>query len=144
MGNVAASGGYWIGGLVPTKFLPKKIPSRVRLGCLAYCLTLKKLPTENGVTWDVVKTGELADIDTNVRPKTEAELAIYQKSVDKVYRLFLKKVSRYRNLPVEEVKEIAKGRVWSGKEAKDIGLVDRIGGLENAIAYAAEKSRTGQ
>ena len=104
---------------------------------------IQEIANENGVTWDVVKTGEFADIDTNVRPKTEAELAIYQKSVDKIYQLFLKKVSRYRNLPVEKVKEIAKGRVWSGKEAINIGLVDRLGGLEAAIAYAAEKAELG-
>ncbi|MDJ0570673.1 MAG: S49 family peptidase, partial [Pleurocapsa sp. MO_192.B19] len=94
-------------------------------------------------TWDVVKTGEFADIGSNFRPKTEAELAIYQKSVTKIYNLFLKKVSRYRNLPQEKVKEIAQGRIWSGKEAVKIGLVDRIGGLESAIAYAAEKAELG-
>jgi len=104
---------------------------------------IQEIANENGVTWDVVKTGEFADIDTNVRPKTEAELAIYQQSVDKTYRLFLRKVSRYRNLPVEKVKKIARGRVWSGKEAINIGLVDRLGGLESAIAYAAQKAELG-
>ena len=104
---------------------------------------IQDIANQNGVTWDVVKTGEFADIDSNVRPKTEAELAIYQKSVDKTYQLFLNKVARYRDLPIDKVKEIARGRVWSGKEAIKIGLVDRIGGLESAIAYAAEKAELG-
>ena len=68
-------------------------------------------------------------------------MEIYQKSVAKTYDLFLRKVSRYRNLPEAKVKEIARGRVWSGKEAVKIGLVDRIGGLESAIAYAAKEAK---
>ena len=91
----------------------------------------------------MVKTGRFADIGSNVRPKTEAEIAIYQKSVAKTYRLFLDKVSQYRNLPQEKVREIARGRIWSGKEAFKIGLVDNIGGLEEAIAYAAAKAELG-
>ncbi|MEY2831565.1 MAG: hypothetical protein RLZZ574_823, partial [Cyanobacteriota bacterium] len=76
-------------------------------------------------------------------PKTAAELAIYQQSVDKTYGLFLSKVADYRHLPLDKVKEIARGRVWSGKEALKIGLVDRLGGLESAIAFAAKKANLG-
>ena len=110
---------------------------------MASCLISQEIANEHGVTWDVVKTGKFADINSNVRPKSEAELAIYQKSVDKTYRLFLRKVSRYRKLPVDKVKKIAQGRVWSGKEAVNIGLVDQLGGLESAIAYAAEQAELG-
>ena len=104
---------------------------------------IQEIANNHGLTWDVVKTGEFADIGSNVRPKTEAELAIYQKSVNKTYQLFLRKVARYRNLPEARVKKIAKGRIWSGKEAVKIGLVDQIGGLESAIAYAAEQAELG-
>ena len=142
MGNVAASGGYWIAAGADQIFAEENTVTG-SIGVFGLLSNIQEIANENGVTWDVVKTGEFADISSNVRPKTEAELAIYQKSVDKTYRLFLKKVSRYRNLPVEKVKEIAKGRVWSGKEAVNIGLVDRLGGLENAIAYAAEKAELG-
>ncbi|MEO1673282.1 MAG: signal peptide peptidase SppA, partial [Cyanobacteria bacterium J06631_2] len=142
MGNVAASGGYWIAAGADQIFAEENTVTG-SIGVFGLLSNIKEIANENGVTWDVVKTGKFADIDSNVRPKTEAELAIYQKSVDKTYRLFLRKVSRYRNLPVEKVKEIAKGRIWSGKEAVNIGLVDRLGGLENAIAYAAEKAELG-
>jgi protease IV len=68
-------------------------------------------------------------------------LAIYQKSVNKVYDLFLNKVSESRNLAKDKVNQIAQGRVWSGHNAQKIGLVDSIGGLEDAIAYAAKEAK---
>ncbi len=142
MGNVAASGGYWIAAGGNYIFAEENTVTG-SIGVFGLLSNIQEIANEHGVTWDVVKTGEFADIGSNVRPKTEAELAIYQKSVNKTYRLFLNKVARYRNLPIEKVKEIARGRVWSGKEAVSIGLVDRIGGLENAIAYAAEKAELG-
>jgi len=142
MGNVAASGGYWIAAGANQIFAEENTVTG-SIGVFGLLSNIQEIANEHGVTWDVVKTGEFADIGSNVRPKTEAELAIYQKSVDKTYRLFLNKVARYRNLPVEKVKEIAKGRVWSGKEAVNIGLVDRIGGLESAIAHAAKTAELG-
>lgn len=142
MGNVAASGGYWIAAGANQIFAEENTVTG-SIGVFGLLSNIQEIANEHGVTWDVVKTGEFADISSNVRPKTEAELAIYQKSVNKTYRLFLNKVARYRDLPVEKVKEIARGRVWSGKEAVNIGLVDRIGGLENAIAYAAEEAELG-
>ncbi|MGB5631376.1 MAG: signal peptide peptidase SppA [Waterburya sp.] len=142
MGNVAASGGYWIAAGADHIFAEENTVTG-SIGVFGLLSNIQDIANQNGVTWDVVKTGEFADIDSNVRPKTEAELAIYQKSVDKTYQLFLNKVARYRDLPIDKVKEIARGRVWSGKEAIKIGLVDRIGGLESAIAYAAEKAELG-
>lgn len=143
MGNVAASGGYWIAAGADQIFAAENTITG-SIGVFGLLSNIQEIANNNGVTWDIVKTGRLADIDSNFRPKTEAELAIYQKSVSKTYDLFLKKVSEYRHLPQEKVAEIAQGRIWSGKEAVNIGLVDRIGGLENAIAYAAEKAKLGK
>ncbi|HEY9770317.1 MAG TPA: signal peptide peptidase SppA [Coleofasciculaceae cyanobacterium] len=142
MGNTAASGGYWIAAGADRIFAEENTVTG-SIGVFGLLSNIQEIANEHGVTWDVVKTGEFADIDSNIRPKTEAELAIYQKSVNKTYDLFVKKVARYRNLPEAKVKEIAQGRVWSGKEAIKIGLVDRIGGLSSAIAYAAEKAELG-
>ena len=142
MGNVAASGGYWIAAGANYIFAEENTVTG-SIGVFGLLSNIQEIANEHGVTWDVVKTGKFADISSNVRPKTEAELAIYQQSVNKTYQLFLKKVSRYRDLPIEKVKEIAKGRIWSGKEAVEIGLVDRIGGLESAIAYAAREAELG-
>ena len=140
MGNMAASGGYWIaaGG---NQIFAEENTITGSIGVFGLLSNIQDIANNHGVTWDVVKTGKYADIGSNVRPKTEAELAIYQKSVSKTYDLFLRKVSRYRNLSPEKVKQIARGRIWSGKEAVKIGLVDRIGGLESAIAYAAKEAQ---
>lgn len=142
MGNVAASGGYWIAAGGDQIFAEENTITG-SIGVFGLLSNIQKIAQDNGVTWDVVKTGQFADIDSNVRPKTEAELAIYQQSVDKIYGLFLSKVADYRHLPVAKVKEIAQGRVWSGKEALKIGLVDRLGGLEDAIAFAAKEAKLG-
>lgn len=142
MGNVAASGGYWIAAGADEIFAEENTITG-SIGVFGLLSNIQEIANVNGVTWDVVKTGKFADIDSNVRPKTKAELAIYQQSVDKTYGLFVSKVADYRHLPVAKVKEIARGRVWSGKEAIKIGLVDRLGGLESAIAYAAKKANLG-
>ena len=142
MGNVAASGGYWIAAGADQIFAEENTITG-SIGVFGLLSNIQEIAQDNGVTWDVVKTGKFADIDSNVRPKTAAELAIYQQSVDKTYGLFLSKVADYRHLPLDKVKEIARGRVWSGKEALKIGLVDRLGGLESAIAFAAKKANLG-
>jgi protease IV len=142
MGDVAASGGYWIAAGASHIFAEENTITG-SIGVFGLLSNIQEIANSHGVTWDVVKTGEFADIDSNVRPKTAAELTIYQNSVDKTYELFLKKVSLYRNLPKAKVQEIARGRIWSGKEALKIGLVDQIGGLEKAIAYAAEQAQLG-
>ena len=142
MGNVAASGGYWIASGANEIFAEENTITG-SIGVFGLLSNIQEIANKNGVTWDVVKTGKFADIDSNVRPKTKAELAIYQKSVNRTYQLFVNKVASYRNLPEKKVNQIAQGRVWSGKEAVKIGLVDQIGGLESAIAYAAKKAELG-
>lgn len=143
MGNVAASGGYWIAAGADRIFAEENTITG-SIGVFGMLSNIQEVANNHGFTWDVVKTGRFADIGSNVRPKTEEELAIYQESVAKTYELFLKKVSKYRNLPKAEVHKIAQGRIWSGKEAAKIGLVDTIGGLEAAIAHAAEKADLGK
>jgi len=97
-----------------------------------------------GLTFDIVKTGKFADANTIVRPKTEEELAFFQKSVDWVYEEFIGKVALARKLDRAVVHEIAQGRVWSGSEALKIGLVDEIGGLDAATKYIAHKAGLGE
>ena len=143
MGNVAASGGYWIATGGEHIFAqPNTITGSI--GVFGLLFNIQEIANNNGITWDVVKTGNLAEFGTATRPKTEQELAIYQKSVNRVYDLFLAKVATSRNLSKDKVASIAQGRVWSGKTAKSIGLVDSFGGLDAAIQYAAEKAELGQ
>jgi protease IV len=142
MGNVAASGGYWIATGADYIFAENNTITG-SIGVFGQLPNIQKLANNNGITWDSVKTGKLADIDSVSRPKTEAELAIYQKSVNQIYDLFLTKVANSRKLTKTKVAQIAQGKVWSGEAAKKIGLVDEIGGLERAIAYAAKKAKLG-
>lgn len=142
MGNVAASGGYWLATGSDYIFAQSNTITG-SIGVFGVFPNIEKLASNNGITWDVVKTGRLADLNTSSRPKTEAELAIYQKLVQQVYDLFLDKVAKSRKLPLGKVAEIAQGRVWSGEDAKKIGLVDRLGGLDEAIEYAAAKAQLG-
>lgn len=142
MGNVAASGGYWISASGSRIFAEANTITG-SIGVFGIMLNVQQLANRNGITWDVVKTNPLADLNTITRPKTSAELARIQSLVDLIYEQFLTLVSDSRKMPKEQVQEIAQGRVWSGQAAKNIGLVDEIGGLNQAIAAAAELAKLG-
>lgn len=142
MGDTAASGGYWI-AVDSNRIFAEPNTITGSIGVFGSIPNFQKLANDNGITWDSVKTGKYADIGTTTRPQSEAELAIFQSSVNRIYGKFLNKVAKGRNLPEKKVAEIAQGRVWSGKAAKDIGLVDEIGGLDAAIEYAATEAKLG-
>jgi protease-4 len=142
MGDVAASGGYWIASNANRIFAePSTITGSI--GVFGILFNGQKLANNNGITWDTVKTSRYADTQTISRPRSPTELAIYQHTVNRIYYLFLNKVSQGRKLPIRKVAEIAQGRVWSGEAAKEIGLVDDIGGLKVAIAYTAKQANLG-
>ncbi len=142
MGSYAASGGYWIAAYGDKIFAePTTITGSI--GVFGLQFDIKKLANDFGLTFDSVKTGKFADAITISRPKTPEELAILQRMVDWIYGEFIGKVAEGRNLTRERVEEIAQGRVWSGMEAQKIGLVDELGGLDDAIAFAAEKAGLG-
>ncbi|MEH2414639.1 signal peptide peptidase SppA [Nostoc sp.] len=140
MGDVAASGGYWIASDSNRIFAePNTITGSI--GVFGILFNGQKLGNDHGITWDSVKTARYADTQTVSRPKSPQELALSQRSVNRIYNMFLNKVSQGRKLPEQKVAEIAQGRVWSGVAAKEIGLVDEIGGLNSAIAYAAKQAK---
>ena len=142
MGDMAASGGYWIASDSHRIFAQSNTITG-SIGVFGVLFNGQKLGNSNGITWDTVKTSQYADQQTISRPKSPQELAVYQRSVDRIYNLFLEKVSQGRKLPTAKVAEIAQGRVWSGIAAKQIGLVDEIGGLNVAIEYAAKQAKLG-
>ena len=143
MGDVAASGGYWI-STYSNKIFAESNTITGSIGVIGINYNYQKLANNNGITWDVVKTSKLADSTTIARPRTPQELAISQQMVNDIYDDFLNKVSESRKLPKQKVAEIAQGRVWSGTDAKKIGLVDDIGGLNDAIASAAQTAKLGK
>ncbi len=143
MGTVAASGGYWISTYSDRIFAePATITGSI--GVFGMFLNFQELANEKlGLTFDTVKTGKFADTLSPTRPMTEDELAVAQRQVDWIYEQFLGKVAESRKLDRAAVHEIAQGRVWSGAEALKLGLVDELGGLAEAVKYAAEKAKLG-
>jgi protease-4 len=146
MGNYAASGGYWVSTYADHIFAePNTLTGSI--GVFGMFLDIQKLGNDFGITWDTAKTGAYADFETDSRPKTPQELALAQGRVDNLYGKFLDKVAESRHIPrdgANGIDTIAQGRVWAGSEALDLKLVDEMGGLENAIAYAANKAKLGE
>lgn len=142
MGSYAASGGYWISTYGDRIFAePTTITGSI--GVFGLMFNVKELANNLGITFDSVKTGRFADAMSISRPKTDAEIAVIQRSVDWIYDQFVSKVADSRKLDRQFVEDIAQGRVWSGIEAKKLGLVDEIGGLDAALHYAAGKAGLG-
>lgn len=136
MGTLAASGGYWIATAARRVFAqPSTLTGSI--GVFAIFPNLAGIAGKNGITVDTVSTGRYADLFGVSRPRTNAELAIIQRSVDNVYDAFLDRVAQARNLPMDSVRAIAEGRVWAGEDALALGLVDEIGDLEDALQHAA-------
>jgi protease-4 len=142
MGAYAASGGYWISAYANRIFAePTTITGSI--GVFGLQLDIQRLFSSFGVTFDRVKTGKFADIVTISRPKTDEEMAVYQRLVNWIYGKFIGKVAEGRRLRPAYVEEIAQGRVWTGEQALQLGLVDEIGGLDAAIRYAARQGNLG-
>ncbi|MSU65232.1 MAG: signal peptide peptidase SppA [Opitutus sp.] len=142
MGTYAASGGYWISTYGDRIFAePATITGSI--GVFGVQFDVQQLANNLGVTFDSVKTGKFAEAVTISRPKTAEELAVFQRMVDWIYGEFVGKVAESRKLTRAAVEEIAQGRVWSGLEAQKRGLVDELGGLDAAIAFAAKQAGLG-
>ena len=140
MGNVAASGGYWI-SMVADEIIAEPNTITGSIGVFGVLFNLEQIATNNGASWDGVQTAPFANLETVSRPKTAAELALIQKLIDRIYTQFVSEVAKGRNLPEAKVREIARGRVWSGTAALNNGLVDQLGGLDTAIASAAKRAK---
>ena len=142
MGSYAASGGYWISADA-TRIFAEPASITGSIGVFGLVFDVKKLANDFGVTFDTVKTGKFADFETIARPKTPEEMAVMQGVVDWIYDQFVARVAEGRKLDPAKVREIAQGRVWSGAAALPLGLVDEIGGLDAALAYAAKQGGLG-
>ena len=139
MGNVAASGGYYIAAPCDTIVAsPNTITGSI--GVFGLFFNAKQLVNNIGVTVDTVKTNPFADIMTSSRAVTAQESEVIQREVERIYDNFITRVSEGRKISKANVDSIAQGRVWSGADAKRIGLVDVFGGLEKAIEIAAKKA----
>ena len=139
MGNVAASGGYYIAAPADTIVAsPNTITGSI--GVFGLFFNAKGLVNQLGVTVDTVKTNPYADIMTSSRAVTAQEREVIQQEIERIYDNFITRVSEGRHMSKADVDSIAQGRVWSGVDAKRLGLVDVFGGLETAIEIAAKKA----
>lgn len=141
MGDVAASGGYYIACAADSIFAqPNTITGSI--GVFGIVPNMRDFfKNKLGVTFDEVKTAPHADIGTVSRPLNESERLIIQSEIDTVYRDFKTRVSDGRKKDMLYIDSIAQGRVWTGARAKEAGLVDHLGGLDEAVACAARMAR---
>lgn len=140
MGDVAASGGYYIATPADYIFAENStITGSIGVfGVIPY--TGKMLEDNIGITFDRISTNKHAVISTN-RRLSEEEKAIIQEEVNLIYDEFIQRVADGRGMTKEQVHKLARGRVWTGSDALKNGLVDEIGGLNKAIDYAISKSK---
>ncbi|MBT6699473.1 MAG: signal peptide peptidase SppA [Flavobacteriales bacterium] len=140
MGDYAASGGYYI-ACNADKIFANNSTLTGSIGVFGIVPNTKNFLNEKlGVYIETVKTHKHSDIANGYRKLSNDELNVIQNSVEDIYETFITHVSEGRGIPVRKVDEIGQGRVWSGTDALSIGLIDEIGGLEDAIASAADLS----
>ncbi|MCD6068244.1 MAG: signal peptide peptidase SppA, type [Bacteroidetes bacterium] len=141
MGDVAASGGYYI-SCAADKIYAQPNTITGSIGVFGMMPNAQKLLSQKlGINVDTVNTNKHSDIGTIYRPVTETERVYIQKGVEDVYDVFTKRVAEGRKMTQAEVDSIGQGRVWAGSDALKIKLVDELGGLDQAIAYAVKVAK---
>lgn len=141
MGDYAASGGYYI-SCAASKIVADPNTITGSIGVFGIIPNLKGFFNNKlGITFDNVKTNTYADFGTGTRALTESEKNICQSAVEETYKTFITHVAEGRGLTAAHVDSIAQGRVWTGADAKNIGLVDELGGIDKAVEIAAKLAK---
>jgi protease-4 len=137
MGEIAASGGYYIAcGADYTFAHPDTLTGSI--GVISQFINVEDLMDEVGIDVMVITSGPYKDLGSSFRGMTEEEKALWQTIITETYEEFVEVVTKARDLPIEEVRAIADGRIYTGRQALELGMVDDVGRLDNAIARAAE------
>ncbi|MCE5206214.1 MAG: signal peptide peptidase SppA [Porphyromonadaceae bacterium] len=143
MGDLAASGGYYI-ACNATKIVAQPTTLTGSIGIFGMFPNMEGTSKKIGIHTDEVKTHEFADFGNITRPVSTREGEMLQAYIEKGYDLFLTRCAEGRNMPKDSMALYAEGRVWTGNQAKEIGLVDELGGIEKAIETAAELANLGK
>ena len=139
MGDYAASGGYYIACNTDRIFAqPTTLTGSI--GIFGIFPNIGGLTDKLGIKFDNVKTNKYSDFGATYRPMNTEERVILQRYINNGYELFTKRCAEGRNMNIDSLKAIAEGRIYSGTDAMQLGLVDEMGGLEEAIAFAAKKA----
>lgn len=139
MGNVAGSGGYFV-AMSATKIVAQPGTVTGSIGVLGGKLLTRQLFERLGVTYDAIASSANADFFSDTHDYSAAGWQRFQAWLDRVYADFTQKVADGRGLPIEKVREIARGRIWTGADAKQLGLVDELGGFSVALRLARESA----
>ena len=140
MGDYAASGGYYI-ACMADKIVAQPNTITGSIGIFGVIPNISGLNEKLGITYDGVKTNRMSDAISVTRPFTPEERSLMQNYVNRGYELFVKRCAEGRKMKPDQIKAIAEGRVWTGEDALKIGLVDKIGGLNDAIKMAVAKAK---
>jgi len=140
MGNVAASGGYWIAAGC-TRIVAQPMTLTGSIGVFAGKVVVSGLLDKLKISLGAVSEGPNGSFWSVVQDYTDQQWGFLQHSLDSIYNQFLRHVAQGRNLPMQQIEQVAKGRVWTGREAKARGLVDEIGGIEKAIKLARVEAK---
>ncbi|MFM2293432.1 MAG: hypothetical protein RIS29_3245 [Bacteroidota bacterium] len=140
MGDYAASGGYYI-SCIGDQILAQPTTITGSIGIFGIIPNIEGLNNKIGISHDVVNTNKMSDAITLNRKFTPAERDLMQNYVNRGYELFVQRCADGRKMTAEQIKNIAEGRVWTGQEAFRIGLVDKLGTLNDAIAIAAKQAK---
>ncbi len=136
MGSVSASGGYYLACAGHRIFAsPGTITGSI--GVAMHVRNIEQLFSRIGIDNSVIKSGEFKDIGSPFRKMTPKEAKFLQGVADDIYEQFIEAVSKGRGLPIERVKVLAEGQIYTGKKAKELGLIDEIGNLQDAIRQTA-------
>jgi protease IV len=139
MGSVAASGGYYLAAPA-TRIFASPLTVTGSIGVFAGKADVSQLLNRIGVDVEVYKTHDRADADSFFRPLKDSERAELERKVQQFYQVFLERVASGRKMKKEDVDKVAQGRVWTGEQAKAHGLIDELGGLRQALAFARNKA----
>ncbi|WP_257386896.1 signal peptide peptidase SppA [Tahibacter caeni] len=142
MGDVAASGGYWI-SMDADEIFAQPATITGSIGIFGLFVSIPETLQKIGVHTDGVGTTPLAGALDPRLPLDPSVAKVIQAVIDKGYRDFVGRVAAARGKQAQEIDEVARGRVWSGRQALDRGLVDKLGGLDDAVAAAAERAKLG-
>lgn len=142
MGDYAASGGYYISCGADT-IVAEPTTLTGSIGIFGMVPNVKELTDKIGLSYDVVKTNKYADFGNIMRPFSEGEKALLQMMVAEGYDTFITRCAEGRHTTKEAIEKIAEGRVWTGEAAKELGLVDELGGIDKALDIAVAKARVG-
>ena len=141
MGPVAASGGYWI-STSGQRVFAQATSITGSIGVIMLHMNIQKPLHDLGLGSDVVKQGEFADFGSALRPLSQTERDVLEQMTEYYYQEFLKLVGNARSMSPEQVHSYAEGRLWTGTDALEHGLIDQVGGLKDAISHLAQTLNT--